>query len=700
MSVFNLSNNCMLKKTICLVIFILFFSFHAKSQSDSLNVRNLSRDQILNLTTDQLISLPLEDVVYLAGQLGMTIDELLNKQITVGSKKQLTPRETPGIISVITREEIVKSGARDLIDVLQLVPGISFGYDLDGVIGLAMRGIWGLEGKILIMIDGIELNEGMYSTVNFGNHFSPEQIQQIEIIRGPGSSLYGGYAELGVINIITRNADEISGVNISKSFGTMEETIGHENLNLQGGFKAGNTEFTMLYFYGAGNRSDLNYTTFDGDTFALKDTYSSYRSTNFNLAVKNKGLCGRVIVDDYKTNITGYAEGVSNNFTNIFSDLSYKININKKINLTPQLTYQWQMPYHLEDTAWFYKKTFARVRGGIDMNYDVAQKLNFIVGAEYYSDLAKDLSSDSAIFYNNKKQITFNNYSTYLQGILKLGNFNFIGGSRFDYHSQAGTKFSPRVGVTSIFNKIHFKLLYSNAFRAPSIENLNLNQGIKPEKTRVFEFETGYRISSHMFLTANIFDITIKDPIVYVYNPETEEENYLNFEKTGSEGIELNYNILFTKIKVDAGYSYYNSNGKNTVDPYSVYYPDNTLNSKYLQGMSDHKATLSVQYSPNENLCISSNLTYWGKKYGFVDNDTLQNEVGPVPIWNMFFSYNNLFIDNLTIGFGIYNILDEKMLFIQPYGTNENVSAPYPGPTREYLIRITYKFETDKMKNK
>lgn len=55
-------------------------------------------------------------------------------------------------------------------------------------------------------------------------------------------------------------------------------------------------------------------------------------------------------------------------------------------------------------------------------------------------------------------------------------------GARFDNHSQFGSAFSPRVGVTKLFENWHFKLLYSRAFRAPAIENINTNVDIKPEK--------------------------------------------------------------------------------------------------------------------------------------------------------------------------------------------------------------------------
>ena len=73
----------------------------------------------------------------------------------------------------------------------------------------------------------------------------------------------------------------------------------------------------------------------------------------------------------------------------------------------------------------------------------------------------------------------------------------------------------PRIGLTRVINRFHAKLLYSEAYKTPVIENINLNREIKPERTKVIELEAGYQLSSIMLLTANFYDITIKKPIIY-----------------------------------------------------------------------------------------------------------------------------------------------------------------------------------------
>ena len=133
------------------------------TKKDSLNYYDMSLEQLLNLKGHNL---PTE------------LEKLINSLISVASKKPLNVRESPSIVSLITSEEIKASGARDLIDVLRLVPGIDFGVDVLGVTGIGMRGNWAHEGKVLVLIDGQEMNEILFGSTEFGNHYPIDQIKK------------------------------------------------------------------------------------------------------------------------------------------------------------------------------------------------------------------------------------------------------------------------------------------------------------------------------------------------------------------------------------------------------------------------------------------------------------------------------------------------------------------------------------------
>lgn len=139
----------------------------------------------------------------------MSLEELMNVVVTVTNKSPSIARESSSIISVITRDEIQASGARDLIDVLRLIPGFDFGLDGWVPSGPSMRGIWGAEGRILMLWDGVEMNENSAGSLHIGNRYPVDQIKRVEIIRGPGSIMYGGYAEIAVISITSLQAEDI-----------------------------------------------------------------------------------------------------------------------------------------------------------------------------------------------------------------------------------------------------------------------------------------------------------------------------------------------------------------------------------------------------------------------------------------------------------------------------------------------------------
>src|SRR5207253_11346941 len=105
----------------------------------------------------------------------------------------------------------------------RLVPGMDFGVDVEGVVGLGMRGNWAHEGKVLLLLDGQEMNEIMFATTQFGNHVCVDQIEKIEIIGGPGSAIYGGFAEYGVIDIITKGGSDLNGISVTGTYGQMKD---------------------------------------------------------------------------------------------------------------------------------------------------------------------------------------------------------------------------------------------------------------------------------------------------------------------------------------------------------------------------------------------------------------------------------------------------------------------------------------------
>lgn len=144
----------------------------------------------------------------------LTLEELLNVQITTASRTEENSEDVPASVVVIGRDEIEKYGYRTLTEILQNIPGV-YGiehYYREGV-ALGMRGFWsGITNKhIMILVDGIPQRNDYMGTHALPDIAVPvEAIERIEIVRGAMSVMYGSGAFFGVINIVTESPENKS----------------------------------------------------------------------------------------------------------------------------------------------------------------------------------------------------------------------------------------------------------------------------------------------------------------------------------------------------------------------------------------------------------------------------------------------------------------------------------------------------------
>ena len=129
------------------------------------------------------------------------------RMLLSATKHLIASRTAPAINSVVTAEEIRNMGARNIFDVLDKIPGFSTSWNqIKGVINV--RGVQTDHAeKVLLMIDGVKIRDSYTGspTFLFGEDLMVENIKRIEVVRGPGSALYGANAFVGVVNIITKD---------------------------------------------------------------------------------------------------------------------------------------------------------------------------------------------------------------------------------------------------------------------------------------------------------------------------------------------------------------------------------------------------------------------------------------------------------------------------------------------------------------
>lgn len=692
-----------MKKIILIAILsILIFLPNILFAQDNNKYESMTREEILQLSLEDLLALPFEDLLTLANKLGVSIDDLLKMKTTVASKTAINPRETPGIVSIITSEEIKNSGARDLIDVIKLIPGLNIQYDDAGVFGIQMRGNWGFEGKVLVLIDGQEFNDLKYNVVPFGHHFNVHQIKRIEIIRGPGSSIYGGNAELGVINIITKNGSDINGFSVSADGALFSDfDFGFGKLNFNAGKQIGEWNLSATSSINKALMTDrnINEMMYDYDdsvyyinSYPSSDSSCRISSFNLNFAASTESFGCRFIMDNYVTNYLADNYPNVNEFKTLLGEIKYDFEPSDKLTITPKFNFKNSIPYYYE--GWYTNMSTSRYTGNATINWNPLDNLNFVGGIENYYDYSKMLEdTDSSLFYindrvNGESSVSFDNLAVYLQSILNTKYLNLIVGGRFDKHSYYGNAFAPRIGITKVWEAFHVKALYSKSFRSPSFGNIEFYRDIKPENTRVVEFESGYKLNNNMFITSNFYHININNPIIWYIN-EYEEYGYKNDKKTGTWGYEIEYKFKYNWGYGNVNYSFYQPIEGNTVEIYKTPEKENS----YI-GSPNHKVSINASFKLNKYISFNPSIVYTSDIYGlshFDENDSIiLKNYGNSMVFNLFLVGS---VGDFEFGAGVFDLFNDKPVFVQPYQGGWNL--PYPAPSRQFVMRATYNFSFD-----
>ncbi len=679
-----------------------FFAFTVAlfSGYGNLFAQNFNGDEKL-ITEDSIFNMSLDSLVNLnQSNLPTELELLVNSKISVSSKKPLSSRNSPSVVTVISDDEIERMGARELMDVLRMVPGFDFGIDVQGVVGIGVRGNWAHEGKILLMVDGQEMNELTFSTLQLGNNYLPDNIKRIEIIRGPGSAVYGGFAEYAVVHIITYNGEDLKGAKATATYGVGAKGYLRRNVSLSLGNSKKDFQYHIHGTLGQGLRSDASLRDLKGNSIGMQKVYT-LNPTVINLGLSYKELSTKIIVDDYRMNMQEDGSGnilsrsYPNNFRSYLGELKYDIVISHKLTLTPKFNYKGHNAYQQTqalappDSSFFrYDLYSERYKGNLTANWEAHENLNFLIGAETYHDRGINHIDN---FMNGTHKLTYTTVAMFMQGLLRKSWANVTFGARYDHNNVFGSAFVPRVGITKRINKFHSKLLASQSFRFPGIANVDKGDGIiKPEKSTIFELETGYQLTRSSLVSANLFDYTTMHPIIYTVDTTIVTGNsdaYSNFPKVGSRGIELEYLLKSSRILLRTNYAYYSTAGKNEVPYYAIAGKDNSV-----LGLANHKFNLLLQFKPfkNRGLWVCPSLNLIGKRYGYGAIDQNQNPqiIAFAPVWlgNLFINYHTN-ISGLTLGIGCYNIMNQTYNFIQPYAGGH---GPMPGNSREYMLRLSY----------
>jgi iron complex outermembrane recepter protein len=157
-----------------------------------------------------------------------SLETLMNLEVSSPARKDQKLSQTAGAVYVITQEDIRRSGLSSIPELLRMVPGVQVARIDASSWSVTARGFSGrFADKMLVLIDGRSIYNHLYAGVYWEQNSVPlEDIERIEVIRGPGATMWGANAVNGVINIITKPARETQGLTVSTGGGSEERGSG------------------------------------------------------------------------------------------------------------------------------------------------------------------------------------------------------------------------------------------------------------------------------------------------------------------------------------------------------------------------------------------------------------------------------------------------------------------------------------------
>jgi len=442
-----------------------------------------------------------------------SLEDLMNIQVTSVSKKEQTLSKAAAAVFVITSEDIRRSGATNIPDLLRTVPGIHVAKLSGQTYVISIRGFTDRYGdKVLVLIDGRSVYTPLTSGVNWDQQDVPlEDIERIEVIRGPGGTVWGANAVNGVINIITKSAKAMQGGVISAEAGSQEltqgliqygGTIGQKGAyrvfgdysGLGNSLPAGEVSVTDGWHKSHGGfRSDWDLSS--RDTVTVQGDLLQLRGGGTADVVFHFDLPREAIIDEKANAGAGNILGRWNHSLSNGSDTSLQVYYDRYNRLDEGLN---------------------EARNTVDLDFQhhltVGSRQEIVWGLGYRST-SDHVTPGNALVYN-PDHFTDNLFSTFLQDDIRLTNSLWLTlGSKFEHNSYTGGEYEPSAQL--VWNLTEKQALWASASRAirqPSRSDFALfvdvatfpvgpnefgvvrisgNQNRKAE--RLHDFELGYR---------------------------------------------------------------------------------------------------------------------------------------------------------------------------------------------------------------
>lgn len=479
-------------------------------------------------------------------------DARLNTIIVEGSRLNQTATEIGSSVSIITAEEIDTLGFDFALDAIAAAPGVTINQNgaFGGQASVRIRGA--ASEQTLVLIDGVPVNDS--SSPGGGFNFArldTENIERIEILKGPQSTLWGSDAIGGVVSIITKRPDERLGGSIFGEYGSFD--------TFRGGASIGNANDTGDF------RLAIAGTTSDGISKADEDNGNTEDDAYEALTLSAKGglnlggdarLSADVLWTDAESEFDSFVFGAQGNVGD-GDAVSETEEVTANVTLTAPL-----FDGRLENLLLIGYSEIDRENSGADAFPFEAEGERQIFR---YQGTVSINDRNTLAFGAEREETMFSDSDTSIDGVFALYEFKPIasltltGGLRVDDHSTFGTETTGRFAAAyNPTSQITLRASWGQGFKAPTINQLTggccaaANFDLQPETSEAIDAGIDWRSKDgRTEASITIFDTNIENQILFA------SSGYFNEAETDTTGVELTGRYdLVDWLSVSASYAY------------------------------------------------------------------------------------------------------------------------------------------------
>ena len=588
-------------------------------------------------------------------------------------------REAPANLQIISARQIKASGARDLFEVLQMVPGISWGSTGNDGLAMAIHGQWAHDGNWLMLLNGEAMNDNDRGGYAIGQRIPIDNIDRIEIILGTGPPSHEEQGVLGTINVITRSSDQGSHALASFRSGYSNGSTA-TTMNVSGAYRLnGEQEISFLASNHRGNRSNALSLLPNGNEISFADS-SGIRSSAFQLQYRWRSIKAFMYFQDEEYQVS--SSPWSAHSRDVVFGLKQRTPLGKGFELSWRLKVADQTPgnrVHAPIAEIMAANTDNQRNSAMAMiTYKPFTWSAIKIGAHAFDQRTRFAIRDTAARFpiNDGPELRSQNIAAFAE-VNVNGKFGSItGGIRSEYNTLAGSGLAPKVSYTKILGQFHGKLMHGNSFRFPSVMDLaysNDSVPIAPANATTNEAEIGARLNGTMLITMNVYQTTFNRPNVGQVPAQV------------AQGVDLRVNWENIKFTAFAGFGMYITEDGASGE---TFFP--IVHEQRWAGTPSQRAVFMIAWKATPEFTVrargnwrSSIWSHWISDDGSIDPIDHPEEI--VLHAGIAFRPKE---KRFSIDLGIANLLDTRIGMIDAF---DPYSAPFVLNGREYTCSLTYR---------